>query len=543
MVSEAPILYLPNGQVHKAREDDKSRSFGPFVLFRNPRLDGAQPKQSDWRLYLEMYKRHPWVKAAIDKLVKVATNTGYEFVPRHSRATVREDEFRVAQAFFQRQADFMGEVRRIYRDLMVFGDAFLYVVPDRRRRPARLKRLAPWTIHIKAKPDGEVEEYVQADPHNLREDAIVKFLPHEIIHFKIDNPEDDLYGLSPLEALKTTVTSDLFAMQFNQKFFENGASTGTIIIIEEATNDELERNKRWIQESYIGTENAHKPIIIAGKARIERGIASHEEMSFLAGRDRNKAEILAGIDVPPAKLGSMETANRSNSKEQDKTFRSEAVGPLHTIFETKFNDHFMRDILGLQDTIFKHSEADVRDAIELADLHARYLDRGVLSINEVRANLGKIDISGGDIPTIMTPTGAVPVDRLDLYFKLPETNVGQVPVTPDAQAPADQPPPDQEPQAEVGYPPVTRSTTREWLTQARWLLQRSRDRHAMRHVYTLLTDFEDAHPHWMLTQAREAVRRALRRSDDAELVEGYIERADRYLALLLSTIEDDHGTV
>jgi len=519
---EHPVLYLPDGRVHKAASEDASQrsSFGPFVLFRDD-LYGAQPKVADWALYLGMYKQHPYVKAAIDKLVKVCTNTGFDFVPRDSRSVVRDDEYRKAREFFDKQPDFLGELRRIYRDLLIFGDAYLYIVPDRKRRPARVKRLAPWSIHIKPKPNGDPEYFVQSDPFNPSGES-VKFFEHEIIHFKIDNPGDDVYGLSPLEALKNTVATDLFAMTFNKNFFKNGASTGTIIVIEEATEEDIERNRRWIQESYVGTDNAHKPILIAGKVRVERGIATHSDMSFLEGRERIKQEILAVIDVPPAKIGDMETANRSNSKEQDKSFRSESVSPLQRIFESKFNDHFIRGILGLKDTVFKHSEADVRDALELADLNGRYLDRGVLTIDEVRATLGKGPVDGGNIPTIMTPTGAVPVDRLNLYFRLPQVNYPDVPPVPEDPPQGERVPPSREQAVTV---------ERASLSAAVDYLQKA-TQPSLRQAYAFIHDVAESGSNWLIDNAMMAVKKALDTSD-VHLKQAYAERALAYITQLL----------
>lgn len=429
MTTTTPQLVLPDGTpITRALSGDGRAARLGFSVHSWSAMDvrGAQVKAQDWRLLFDMYRRHPIVRAAVDKIVKVCTNTGFEFVPRDSRRKVKQSEYKRAKEFFDRQHDFIGELRRVYQDLLIFGDAYLYVVYDRRRQPMKLKRVAPWTMHVKAKRNGEIEYFVQRDPDDPKADAVV-FQTREILHFRLPNPTDDIYGLSPLESLKTTVTTDLAAMTWNKNFFMNGASTGTIIMVEDATEEEVMRAREYIKQAYSGPENAHTPLIITGKTRVEKSISTHSEMGFLDGRQYLKGEILAVLDVPPAKIGEMGSANRSNSKEQDKTFKNESVSPLQYVVESVVNDQFLRAILDIKDTIFQHSESDVRDAQEQMDLWKNAVQNGLMNINEVRSLMGLASVPGGDINYVMTPTGAVPVVDLELYFKIPETNVDTVP--------------------------------------------------------------------------------------------------------------------
>lgn len=491
-MTELPMLYLPNGEVvEKAHTGDGRAQRLNFNIVPISSLDlkGAQPKRDwmQWKLLYDMYRRHPTVRAAIDKIVKVATNTGYDFVPRDSRAKVKQSEYRKCKAFFDKQHDFVGELRRIYQDLLIFGDAYLYVVPDRRRQPSKLKRIAPWTMHIKSKRNGEVDYYVQRDPDDPLSESIV-FKTHEILHFRIPDPADDMYGLSMLESIKLTVTTDLNAMTWNKAYFQNGAATGTMLLIEEASEAEVDRAREYIKRVYSGSENAHLPMILTGKMRVEKSVVSHEEMGFLGGRKQLMMEILSVLDVPPAKIGHMESANRSNSKEQDKTFRTESVTPLQYIVESVVNDQFLRGVLGVQETIFRHSKADVRDAQEQMDLWADGLQHGIYNINEVRAELGRAPIDGGDINTVMTPTGAVPVVDLELYFRLPKLNVDVIPEDAhDGHGHADGPQdetlagPEQKPttNVEVGAALATKSMARQLWLQSQDLLEQHEDNEAL----------------------------------------------------------------
>jgi HK97 family phage portal protein len=415
-------LILPHGYVEKKAVPEgqgKIVGLSPWkdTYIHGRGVNGAAKKKGRWKDYYDMYKGHAILYAAINKIAKTATNVGFDFVPRDSRANPKSRELKTLKDFFSNQADFIGELRKIYKDMLIYGDAYLYVVPDRARRPYRLKRLAPKTMHVHMNNHGRVIAYYQKDVENAG-DSIVTYQAHEILHFKLDDPDSDIYGMSPLEALRGAVTADLFAQAYNSSFFQNAGVTGTIIGVRNANPDEVQRNRKWLEENYIGPSAAHKPIIIEGESiSIEKSVATHTEMAFLDGRKFIILEILAVLDVPPAKIGIMESANRSNSKEQDKTFRTESISPLQFIVESVINDHFIRPILGVEHTIFVHAEGDTRDAIEQMDYYTKGEAWGIFNPNEVRAKLGMAPVEGGDINGIMAPTGFVPLDRLYAFFE------------------------------------------------------------------------------------------------------------------------------
>jgi HK97 family phage portal protein len=412
------------------QERDKSLSVGISPWTQTVREDDIVPKSGNWSTYYQMYRRHAIVRAAIDKIAKTATNVGFDFVPRDSRSRIRRGELAILKEFFDRQPDFIYELRRVYKDLMIYGDAFMYVVPNKRREPHSLKRLAPYTIAVQAHRNGDVYGYVQFDPQDQTNRDYVTYEAHEILHFRIDDPDNDLYGLSPLASLEGSVAQDLYAQQYNASFFRNSGITGTIIAVKGVNEQEIARNRKFLVENYTGPEAAHKPVFLEGDSvTVEKSVATHNEMGFLEGRKFIILEILAVLDVPPAKVGIMESANRSNSKEQDKSFRSESVSPLQYIVESTINGQFIRPILGVDNTIFVHSEGDTRDQIEQMNYYTKGIAWGIYNSNEVRAKLGMAPVDGGEVNGIMAPTGFVPLDRMNLYFKIPEQNVDVIPET------------------------------------------------------------------------------------------------------------------
>lgn len=552
------MIVMPNGQ--PASDYEKAR-YGPegkgkvtgLTPWKNQAVHGlgvkgAATKKGSWRDYYDMYRQHSMVRSAVDKIAKTATNVGYDFVPRDRRSTIQSSEVVVLKAFFDGQDDFVYELRRIYKDLLIYGDAYLYVVPDRRRKPARLKRLHPKTIHVKVQRNGKVEGYYQKDPEDITDEP-VRFEPTEILHFRVDDPDNDIYGLSPLESLKWAVAADLYAQRYNAAFFMNSGVTGTIIGVRNANPDEVQRNRKWLEENYTGPENAHKPIVIEGESiSIEKSVATHTEMGFLDGRKFIIMEILAVLDVPPAKIGIMETANRSNSKEQDKTFRTESVSPLQYIVESVINDQFIRKILGVENTIFVHSEGDTRDAIEQMDYYTKGEAWGIFNANEIRERLGMAPVEGGDINIIMSPTGAVPLDRLGAYFEPLQIPEGAIDTKEDPLRGEPQPKGrrravtassrETAKSANVGtmHPTLAAQAALLKLTQQEQLSDRD-----LRQIYSYLVDASVSKDTRIL-HARDVVAKACT-TDDALLKLGYIERAQDAMSQFIVPLNDGYVDV
>jgi HK97 family phage portal protein len=411
-------------QVTKS-DQSLSPSYTSWHDLNSLRIRGMMGTKGTWEDYYQMYVAHPDVRAAIDKIARTATNAGYYFNTRDAQRAPNAGELTTLNTFFDTQPNLMKQLRLAYRHLMICGNAFLYIVTDRRRNPVKLKALQPKTMHVIINKRGDPVEYVQVvfqGGLGSYEKKEVRFKPNEIVHMTIEDPDSDVYGLSPLESLRHTIATDLFAQQYNRLFFQNSGVTGTIIAITNANPDEMAQNRAYLEENYTGPYSAHRPILIEGdKISITRSVANHTEMAFLDGRRYAREEILSVLDVPPAKLGIMETANRSNAREQEKAFR-DTVSSLQSIVEDAINEKVVQGALKVKDMKFVHNPSDQQDAVELIDYYTKGEAFGIFSPNEIRTRLGYPETEGGDTLFLQTPVGAIPLPLLIEYARLPTPN-------------------------------------------------------------------------------------------------------------------------
>lgn len=378
-----------------------------------PRIEGNQNRETPFKshsTYTRMYKQHPIVRAVIDKISRTAVATGYQLSPVDSREELNESNAQKIDLTFRR-SKIISLLRQTYQDLLIYGDAFWYILPARDGVPFRFYRIAPQQVNLVIDTDTrEVMSYITRDPKNGRE---TQYEPDEFLHFKIADPDNDFYGLSPLESLNSTVAQDLFAQTYNESFFANSAQTGIVFNMKNASKEEVERNREFLKKEYTSAANAHKPLLLEGDVEVSKSVSSPAEMQFIEGRRQLTMEILAVFDLPYTKLGgTSESANRSQSAENDKTYRTETISPLQGIVEEVINENLIRTTFGIEDVMFEHREVDTRDEATQMKLYIDALTHGIYDLNYIRNQLGLSAITNGDQPFIQTSTGIVPVSQL-----------------------------------------------------------------------------------------------------------------------------------
>lgn len=402
-------------------------------------------RKSKYTTYYEMYKQHPTLRAGIEKISKVAVANGYRFTPSSQDTEVSKPRVDALRKFF-RLSNASQLLRSTYRDLLVFGESFWLVIQDgsSSANPINARRLHPMYMDEKIN-GGELVGW-RFGPVNDGHDG-VEYDASQVVQFKFDDPDNDIRGLSLLASLELTVASDLFAMKFNERFFENSAHTGVIFNMKNSSPEEVERNRVWMDQNYVGTENSHKPLILEGDIEVSKSVSSRAEMQFVEGRKFNREEILSVLDVDPSKIGISENSNRSVSKEADNTFRQENISPLQLVVEEEINNHIIMTLFGWDDIVFRQNDASRRDQLDMMKLYAEAERLGVLSINEVRAEIGLLPVTGGDVFFVQTAAGAIPVEWLDDVAQRLITPNGQ-PIS--GQGTGNQPPTVDQPQQPTG---------------------------------------------------------------------------------------------
>lgn len=372
--------------------------------------DAGKRKADD--IHYDMYRAHPWVRAAIDKLAKVASSNGWTFRPEDQSGTLDEARAKELRAFFRRSGGALLFLQT-FTDLKVYGRAFWWL-EWQGGKPWRAKRLHP--KYVDWYSDGIDITGYRYGP--MSTDKALEYEPKEVLPFRVPDPDDDLVGLPPLTSLEKTVAIDLFAMDFNGSYFENNAQTGVVFQIKGASETELQRNRAWLEENYVGTKNAHKPLLLEGDVEVKKSVATQAEMGFIEGRKMNREEILGVLDVPPEKLGLREDSNRSTAKEGANTFRTESIRPLQNLVEEPINNRLLLDLFEYDDILFAFNEVDSAEEMANLELITKAQGSGLLNTDEGRARLGYGKTDGGQVHFVQTSAGLIPLSLLEEQAKV-----------------------------------------------------------------------------------------------------------------------------
>jgi HK97 family phage portal protein len=407
-IEKAQVALPPPGVQTNFALIGKSKTSRDIIDYSN-RQQGA--------IYYEMYRQHPVVRAAIERKSTYASAGGWNYNNPEPGGEVDKAKLAYLKKF-ARKSNIKQLLRLTYKDLDIYGESYWVIISgkDEARTPIKAMRLNPRFMEPSMTKGGIIDGW-RYGPFNSSESAI-DYKLDEIIQYKLDDPEDDTRGLSPLHSLQRAVAQDIFAMEYNESFFKNSAQTGIVFIVKTSTQEEADRNRAWIEQNYSGPENAHRPLLIEGDVDVKQSVSKPAEMEFLAGRKLLRTEILMVLEMDPDKVGIHEDSNRSTSKESAYSFLSEVIWPRQNIVEDEFNNTFILNRLGWEDIVVDSADGDPRRNIDMAEIFDKHVNGGRMTINAARKKIGEPTVKGGDVPFIMTPTGIQFIENFEELAKI-----------------------------------------------------------------------------------------------------------------------------
>lgn len=157
----------------------------------------------------------------------------------------------------------------------------------------------------------------------------IRFEPELVGHTKFWSPDDDLYGLSPVEVAGILVDQQLAYRKWNLSLTQNyaqppGAWTTPALLGQKERNT-LEQN---INQKYNGFKNAGKAPVLDGGLKFESYAVPPAQMAFLEGQQYNAAAIANIYSLAPQIVGDTSASTYSNMEEAKYGSYTEAIFPL-----------------------------------------------------------------------------------------------------------------------------------------------------------------------------------------------------------------------
>ncbi len=285
----------------------------------------------------------------------------------------------------------------IETNLCLWGSAFLALEPD------DAGRMEIWVLRsdrMKVIPDRErhIRGYVYVGANGA-----VPYTADEIVWLRYYNPLDEFSGLSPIAPLRLSLDMGMDALKFNRSFYQNSARPDLILTTETNLSEQevTDFYQRW-ESRYQGPSNAHRPAIASFIKDVKPIGFSQREMEFVQGLRWSLEDVSRIYGVPLPLLSDYQRATFTNIRTAEQLFWRNTMIPEMRFIEEQL-DHKLLHQLGYPEIKLRFEtdniEALRQDEDSLAKRQSMLLDRGVLTINEVRRSRNLPDVPWGDGPS------------------------------------------------------------------------------------------------------------------------------------------------
>lgn len=309
--------------------------------------------------------------------------------------------------------DFEMFTRKVIRDRLRWDQLNFEKVPRWDGLPASFVAVDASTIRIarpKTKHDRpltedearEVAKYVQ-----IVDGVVVNEYTKDEMAFGIANPRTDIaiggYGQSELELLITTVTYHLFAEQWNQKVFSQGATTKGLVNLKGPTNKQrLEDFKRQWLTQISGVANAWRtPITNFEDVQWIPLQPSNQEMGYQQWMEYLIKIASAIYLIDPAEINFDLRGSSQNqpmfmtqNEAQQKVSKDRGLQPLLRFYFNLLNRHIIWPYTDQWEIIPKGLDAKTE---EQAINNRQKSLQSHRTLNEVRAEEGLSPVEHGDV--------------------------------------------------------------------------------------------------------------------------------------------------
>lgn len=302
---------------------------------------------------------------------------------------------------------------------IIAGNSYINVVYPKTRKgtPLELWPLPPDRVAIIPHPDGSLSyEYTVNG-------MTKKYRQEEIMHLKIFNATNDLYGMSPILVASTLVDQMNEGNDWNTALLQNSARpSGALAMSSTLSDDAFRRLRRQILEKYSGKKNAGKPLLLEGGLQWQQFSLSPVEMNWLQGKQELAKEIAVALGVPPEMLGSTQNRTYSNFSEARKSFYTETILPLMDKIQGYFNMWLVPKFGS--DIELRYDREDIEalhDAKDVITSRATSLFKGsIITFNEAREMVGQTTVPYGEFIYLPEMKRAIALTALEEFL---ETNL------------------------------------------------------------------------------------------------------------------------
>jgi HK97 family phage portal protein len=210
--------------------------------------------------------------------------------------------------------------------LLLHGNAYVELLAGPDGAPAELFALRPERVSVEPDPRGWPMAFVYRAGA-----ATTRLASDRVIHIRTHHPLDDHYGLGCLDAAAGAMAAHNAATRWNKALLDNAARPSGALVAEGSetlTTDQFTRLRQEMEESFSGSGNAGRPMLLEGGLRWQAMSLSPTDMDFAGLKAAAAREIALAFGVPSVLLGLPGDATYANYREANKALWRQSILPL-----------------------------------------------------------------------------------------------------------------------------------------------------------------------------------------------------------------------
>lgn len=224
------------------------------------------------------------------------------------------------------------------------------------------------------------------------------FAGDKIMHIKL-NTLDGFTGLSPISAGARSIGVSISQEDHLASLMENGATPKGILTTDNIFKDDnaIQRLKdQW--SGYTGTKNAGKTPVLENGMKYQAMSISPADAELLEQRKYSRVGLCSLFRVPPERVG-VDSGNKQKDVEQSNTaYMRDSLNSPIVKFEDAMN-LILPDGLSIKLDRKGFVQGDRQSQVESISAEFKM---GSISLNEMRTDLDRDPIEGGDVHAIDT---------------------------------------------------------------------------------------------------------------------------------------------
>lgn len=281
--------------------------------------------------------------------------------------------------------------------LSLNGNAFIYIVRDTNGIPVGLYPIPASTVEAKYDEYGAL--WLRFYYENGRND-LIRY--EDIIHIRDDYFNNDLFGEAPQEALTSVMDTVNTADQGMINAIKNSAVVRWLLKFTSALRPEdIKAATRQFADDYLNIESGSGIGVAATDAKAEaKQVEPHDYVPNAAQTEKTVQRIYAYFNTNEKIVHSTYTEDEWIS------YYEQAVEPIAAQMAREYSRKLFSRLERSRGNqiVFESSAltfASMKSKLELV----QFVDRGIMTPNEVRGYLNLVPIEGGDRPLLRKDTG------------------------------------------------------------------------------------------------------------------------------------------